>query len=378
MKLRAKRGRNQQGFCFVAADALDSSTSAYELRCDSNSIYSDIRGSAKVPEGVIIIDARVYDMLFCNDEDEINLDALPDEIPTCTEIHLDIVSKRNLQNHTVAHAISERIDDFQEHFEGLILQVNQEFVISDLGVSFVVRSLSPTDRSTNAARISWKNLLKIHLGALEAQPNNLCLIVEVAAATQIADVRIGADVMTRHQAILHTLNVLKEKFRGYGSDIHFSGMVYSDEVLPFITFNPQTGEETEITLLHSSSLIEAFRKWLDSALDEFTIRPSNPGEALKHGLEKAQSLSESNGLPTTIVFFSSGVHSAGQNPVKITRMNMGEKALKILSISVGEDSAKDIMEAIAEEGKGIAYHLDTDNMMNQIVDAINRMTTSLG
>ena len=378
MKLRAKRGRNQKGLCFVAADALDSSMSAYELRCDSNSIYTDIRGSAKVPEGVIILDARVYDMLFCNDEDEINLEALPDEIPTCTEIHLDIISKRDLQNHTVAHAISERIDDFQEHFEGLILQVGQEFGISDLGISFVVRSLSPTDRVTNAARISWKYLLKIHLGALESQPSNLCVIVEVAAATQIADVRIGPDVMIRHQAILHALDILEEKFRSYGNNIQFAGMVFSDEVVPFITFNPQTGEETEITSLHSSSLIGVFRKWVDSTLDEFSNRPSNPGAALKYGLEKAQSLSEGNGLQTTIVFFSSGVYSAGQNPVKITRINMGDKTLKILSISVGEDSAKDIMDAIAKEGNGIAFHLDTDIMMNQIVDAINKMTTGPG
>lgn len=378
MKLRAKRGRNQQGLCFVAADAFDSYTSAYELRCDSNSIYTDIRGSDKVPEGVIILDARVYDMLLCNNEDEINLEVLPDEIPTCTEIHLDIISKRNLQNHTVAHAISERIEDFQEHFEGLILQVGQEFEISDLGISFVVRSLSPTDRVTNAARISWKYLLKIHLGTLESQPSNLCVIVEVAAATQIADVRIGPDVMIRHQAILHALDLLEEKFRSYGNNIKFAGMVFSDEVVPFITFDPQTGEETEITSLHSSSLIGVFRKWVDSTLDEFSNRPSNPGAALKYGLEKAQSLSKDNGLPTIIVFFSSGVYSAGQNPVKITRINMRDKTLKILSISVGEDSAKDIMDAIAKEGNGIAFHLDTDIMMNQIVEAIYKMTTGLG
>ncbi|MHA2081138.1 MAG: hypothetical protein ACW99H_08350, partial [Candidatus Thorarchaeota archaeon] len=183
MKLRAKRGRNQQGLCFVSTDTLDSTTTC-ELKCDSNSIYSDVLGSAKVSEGTIILDARVYDMLYCNDEDEINLIVLPDKIPTCTEIQFDIISNRDLQNQTVVHAISKRIDDFQEHFEGLILQAGQEFEVSDLGISFMVRSLNPTDPSTNAARISWKDLLKIHLGALESQPSNLCIIAEVAAATQ--------------------------------------------------------------------------------------------------------------------------------------------------------------------------------------------------
>lgn len=383
MKLHPKRGRNQQGLCFVSSETIDSTIETCELICGSNSVYSDIRGSEKVPVGIIILDARIFDRLDCTDEEEIRLIALSDKLPVCTEIHLDVVSRRALQNHTVAHAISERIDDFQEHFEGLILSQGQEFSLSELGVSFMVRSLSPTDPTTDAARIVWKQLRKIHLGAEESQPSNLCIIVEVAAATQITDVQFGADVgesnyITRHQAILQTLEVIEGKFSGYDNDAQFAGIVFSDEVLPFITFDSQTGEETEITILHSSSLIGVFRKWIGTTLDEFSNRPSDPGAALKNGLEKAQALSDSNGLPTTIVFFSSGVYSAGQNPVKITRTNLGDKAVKVLSISVGEDSATDIMEAIAKEGKGIAFHLDSDDRMNLIVDSINKMTTSPG
>ena len=167
-------------------------------------------------------------------------------------------------------------------------------------------------------------------------------------------------------------------FSGYGNDAQFVGVVFSDEILPFITFDSQTGEETEITSLHSSSLIGTFSKWIDTTLDEFSSRPSNPGAAIKHGLELAQLLSERNDLPTTIILFSSGVYSTGQNPVKITRTNLGDQAVKILSISVGEDSATDIMEAIAKEGNGISFHLDSDDRMNLIVDAINEMTTSTG
>ena len=210
---------------------------------------------------------------------------------------------------------------------------------------------------------------------MESQPSNLCIIVEVAAATQIADVRISSDVMTRHQAILHALTVFEEKFRGYGNAVQFAGIVFSDEVLPFITFDSQTGEEAEITSIDSSSIIGAFRKWVNTALDGFSNNPSNPGIALQRGLEIAQSLNEHNGLPTTIVFFSSGVYSAGQNPVKVTRTNFGDQPVRVLSISVGEDSAKDIMEAIATEGNGISFTIDRDDSINSIVDAINEMMT---
>ncbi len=383
LKLRPKRGRNQQGICFVSHEAIDSNIETFELTCGSNSVYSDIRGSDKVPEGVIILDARIHDMLDCDDTEEIQLIALSAKIPVCTEIHLDVISERALENQTVAHAISKRIDDFQDHFEGLVLRQGQELVISELGVSFLVRLMSPTDSATGAARIVWKQLLKIHLGAIESHPTNLCIIAEVAAATQIIDVQLGVDdgepnYLTRHQAILQTLEVLERRYQSYEKDAQFAGIVFSDEVLPFITFDPQTGEENEITNLHSSSLIGAFRKWVDTMLDEFSNRPSNPGAALRSGLEKAQSLFDKNGLPTTIIFFSSGVYSAGQNPVKISRKNIENLDVKVLSISVGQDSATDIMEAIAKEGSGIQIHLDSVTKMNPIVDTINNMTTSQG
>ena len=379
LKLRPKRGRNQQGICFVSPEALDSNIETCELNCGSNSVYSDIRESDKVPEGVVILDARIHDMLDCNEAEEIELVALSDKIPICTEIHLDVISKRALENQTVANAISKRIDDFQDYFEGLVLRQGQELTISEIGISFLVTSMKPTDSTTGAARIVWKQLLKIHLGAEEFHPSNLCIIVEVAAATQIADVKFDVDVsepscLTRHQAILQTLEVMERSYQPNEINALFAGIVFSDEVLPFITFDSQTGEEIQITNFHSSSLIGAFRNWVNTGLDEFSNRPSNPGAALRIGLEKARSLNEKNGLPTTIVFFSSGVYSAGQNPVKITRTNMGDLDVRILSIAVGEDSATDIMEAIAKEGKGTSIHLNSIDRINLIVDAINRMT----
>jgi hypothetical protein len=201
----------------------------------------------------------------------------------------------------------------------------------------------------------------------------------VAAATQIADVLTGhKDYTTRHHAIQLALEILEGKFRSQGADVSFSGLVFSDEVLPFITFDSLTGQEAEFTSLHSPSLIGAFRKWTEKSLDEFSKRPSNPGAALLQGLEKARVQSESNGLPTLIVFLSSGVHSAGQNPVKIIRTNIRDQPVKIISISVGENSATDIMEAVAKEGNGVTFQLDNIERINLIIDSINRLTASSG
>ena len=380
LKMQARRGRNQQGLCFVKNDEIDSSVVTCELTCGASSVFSDIKHSEKVPEGIIVLDARIYDMLNCQSDDDVSVTQLSTKLPTCTEIHLDVISQRDLHNHKVAQAISKRIDDFKDHFDGLILHVNQEFNVSELGVGFVVRSMSPVDPETDAARISWNNLLKIHLGAEEGQPSNLCIIVEVAAATQIADVRLASDgsQMTRHQAILHSLDYIERSIRGHSVNTLFTGAVFSDDVIPFITFDSQTGKETEISLLHSSSLIGVFRKWVDTSLDEFVNRPSNPGAAIQHAFERAQSMSETNGMPTIVVLFSTGVQSAGRNPVKVVRTGLGEHIVRILSISVGEESVTDIMDAIAKEGNGRSVHLDSDEKITLIVKAINEMTTGSG
>ncbi|MHA3963584.1 MAG: vWA domain-containing protein [Candidatus Thorarchaeota archaeon SMTZ1-45] len=378
MKLLAKRGRDQQGLCFVSTNALSSSFQTCEIISRFSSIYADVKCSEKVPEGIIILDARIYDMLDCDGEEEIRLNPLHDNLPICTEIHFDVISNRALQNHIMAQAISKRIDDFKEYFEGLVVTIGQEFTLTNLGVSFVVRHLSPTESKIKAARIKWNSLLKIHLGAEELQQSNIFIIIEVAAATHIVDVSIDdtavrENYISRHKAILQLLDIFQSNFRGYSSNSQFAGIVYSDEVLPFPTFNSQTGEEQEITPLCSASLIEAFRKWVDTSSSSLSTRPSNPGAALKFGLDRAQTLHEINDLPTIVIFFSSGVYSTGQNPVKITRTNLEGKSVKILSVSVGKESATDIMEAIAKEGNGISIHVDSEKKLNLIVDAINKI-----
>ena len=372
LKLRPKRGRNQQGLCFVSTDLFDSTTNTYQLTCKSNSVFSDVRSFPKVPRDVIILDARIFDQLACSEEDEVELLPEKNEFPICTEIHLGVVSRRGLENQTVAQAISKRIDDFQEHFDGLILGIGQEISLPELDVSLLIKSMSPVEPSKNVARIDWKRLIKIHLKAAESKPSNLCFIVEVSAATQIKDVRVNVaedNYITRHQAILESLVSIEKRLQPE-QIAKFAGIIFSDKLVPFITFDSQTGEETQITNLHSASLIGAFRNLFEGTISEFSQKPSNPGLALNKGLDAASLLNEVNGLVTIVVFFSSGVYSAGQNPVKITRQAMANRPVKILCVSVGENSATDIMEAVAKEGNGFVIQLDSVQKTSSIADAI--------
>ncbi len=373
MNLSARKGRNQRGICYISTDDLPG---IVKLEYRGKIAYADIRTSEKVPKGTIIIDSRVSAILEIEEESGISLERISVEIPICNNIRLGVVSTRGLDNQKVAHAMSKRIDDFKEFIDGLILYEGQELSISELGITLHILSMDSDDSITNVARISWKQLLKIHLASIDSHPCNLCIIVEIAAATQIVDVDSGDQRISRHQAILSSLHKIETQFVGFRQDVLFSGIAFSDEVFPFKSFDSNTGEETEVTSLHSSSVIVAFREWIDKiALDNLTL-PSNPGEALKRGLTTSQSLTHSNNLPTAVLLFSSGIYSAGQNPVKITRTQGNYEDVAVFAMSMGADSGTDIMEAIAKEGNGVFIHIDSIEKSDAIVGIIDRWLLS--
>lgn len=369
LNLSARRGRNQHGFCFISTNDLPG---IFKLEYRGKIVYADVRVSEKVPKGTIILDSRVSAILDVDEESDITLEPISSEIHTCNEIRLGVVSTKGLDNQKVAHAMSKRIDDFQEFLDGLILYEGQELHISELGINLHILSMGIDDSTSNVARISWKQLLKIHLSSMDSHPSNLCIIVEIAAATQIADVDSGDQRISRHRAILLSLRKIEEEFEGFGQESLFAGIAFSNEVFPFNTFDSQTGDKTEVTSLHSSSLIGAFREWIDKVASDNLTLPSNPGKALKRGIATAQSLSDSNNLDTAVLFLSSGISSAGQNPVKITRTQSSSENVAVFAVSLGMDSEVDIMEAIAEEGNGTFIHIDNIEKSDTIVGTIDR------
>jgi hypothetical protein len=341
----------------------------YEVKFDERKAIIDVRSSEKVPSGTVIIDSRVSDLFEILDDSEISMKSIPDKQPSCTEIHLGVTSTRGLDNEKVAQAMSKRIDDFREHLENLILYEGQSLTLEDIGINLQVVSMSPQESSTNSAQITWENLLRIHLAPLESRPFNLCILVETAAATQMIDVESEEGQISRFQAIIQAISILEQKIPLH-KDMLFSGFAFSDEIVIFRTFDSDSGEETGVSTIHSPTLLKAYSKWLTEFASENEKTPSNPGEALKQGLAIASSLTETNGLQTAVLFFSSGVYSAGQNPVKITRTVSGPEDVVLFAVSVGSDSVTDIMEAVAEEGGGAFIHLDRYEKTETIVNTI--------
>jgi len=372
VNLKATQGRNQKGLCFVSEDEVPFKEGVYQISYHGKKLLADIRTSANVPRNLIILDQGIFNWLSCTNEAEVLLEETTSIIPTCSEIRLAVTSTRDLDNRTIADAISQRVNDLHDDFDGLILQVGQSFQIDRLGIVFTVKSLSPMDASFQAARIAWDNLEKIHLDPVESlTPFHIVCIVEVGAAAQISDVsKETENNVPRYEATLEAIRKISEVYSSYDSHAQFSGFAYSDEIIPFMLFDPETGNPTEVSLIHSASLFTAFVDWIDSLIPNHIGRASNPGEALGHGIERAEEFLKSNLIPTIILFFSSGVHTSGPNPVKIVKNKISSDGPSILCFTPGLKSNFDVMLAIAENSQGKAINVTDFEEVSNIIDVL--------
>ncbi len=372
MNLKAAQGRNQRGLCFVSEDDVPLKEGVYQISYCGKTLLADIRTSANVPRNLIILDQRIFSWFSCKNEDEVLLREVTSIIPTCSEIRLAVTSTRNLDNRTIADAISQRVNDLHDDFDGLILQVGQSFQIDRLGIVFTVKSFNPMDTSNHAARIAWDDLEKIHLDPVESLPSsNIVCIFEVGAASQISDVRNRSeDHVPRYTAALEAIKRISENYTDYGSTAQFHGFAYSDEIQHFSLFDPETGDPTEVTSIDSSSLFVAFTEWIKRLISDHLGRPSNPGVALETGIESAIELTKSNSLQTIILFFSSGVHTSGPNPVKVVKTKTTSNGPKILCFTLGEKSNHDVMVAIAEASQGKAMKVTDTDEISGIIDIL--------
>jgi len=129
VNLKATQGRNQKGLCFVSEDEVPFKEGVYRISSHGKTLLADTRTSANVPQSLIILDQRIFSWLSCQNESEVLLEEVTSSIPTCSEIRLAITSTRDLDNRTIADAISQRVNDLHDDFDGLILQEGQSFQI---------------------------------------------------------------------------------------------------------------------------------------------------------------------------------------------------------------------------------------------------------
>jgi hypothetical protein len=370
LNLKVKQGGNQKGFCFVSTEVPELENGVCEIGNNSGKILADVRKSTKVTKDTIFLDSRIFSLLTCTEGSDVSVVPLGLDIPTCRTLELTVTSMKGLDNRAISEAISKRINDLIDDFEGFVLQENQRLLVTHLGIQFSVKSLEPMNDRSKSCRIKWDKLERIHLEPVSSMsPYNLICVVEVGAAAHISDVlqnasQSEAKLVSRYATALRVLNHILSRYSGYGTDTKFSGFAYSDEIAAYSVFDPETGTLIEMTSLYSKSVIEAFIEWVDKVVQTHKSRPSNPGLALTATIERASEISEENDFPTIILLCSSGVHSSGPNPVKAVKKGIELVQVPVICISLGSESNVDVLKTIADITNGLIIEIsDTDEIV---------------
>jgi len=384
VNLKAKQGRNQKGLCFVSSEDSDFEKGVYEIIFNGKSALVDIRKSAQIPMGIIILDNRIFFFLDCEENADVTLAKNSSDISQCSELDLFVASLKKIDSKSIAEAISKRISDLQDDFEGLILQKNQRIVVERLGIQFTVNSIGSINDSCGPCRVIWNNLEKIHLTPVTGVPAyNIICVIELGAAAHIEDViqnSTSGDTtsISRYQATLAVLDQIISDYPGYGTNSYFSGFVYSDEVVAFSVFDSQTGTPVEISSLYSKSLLESFSQWVRKDISIHKNKPSNPGVALSEALIRGFDFSQLHEQPTVILFCSSGVHSHGPNPVKIVKKSQESHKIPIICVCIGAGSNKAVLEEIASITEGMVVEINSMSDVSKINDIIKQYFENRG
>ncbi len=328
----------------------------------SESVLTRLNESHRVPADLVVIDKRLYDSLNLEATTEVNIVPIETALPNCSEITLTVSSKRDIDVKEVVKALSKRIEDMEEHLDGLILTIGQKIDLHALGITIRVREMTPKSDALAAARIDWRSVLKVYLEAdMGGRCFNLCLVTDVGAASKKSDIFlsssevevVGDGVVKRYEAANQLSRSLLGILSTCEGEPFFSSVAYSDRTTVYRAFDSEDGIVKDISSMHSASIVESHSEWLSDQIREHSDKPSNPSEGLKVGIEKAEELRRRMSIPTLLVFLSSGTYTLGPNPVMVVKKLLANTlGIHLICIGLGNRCEDSILTAIADSGGG--------------------------
>ncbi|MHA1936006.1 MAG: hypothetical protein ACW97A_12045 [Candidatus Thorarchaeota archaeon] len=370
MRAKVIRGRNQRGISFTSQSS-DDKHNVVAISFGEKNVFTDVRFSSKVPNGSLILDSRLFDELGCDSESEVEITSIDDEIPRCGKITLAVGSTEEIDADKIATAISKRVEEFEEHLDGLILKTEQVVRIPELKLLLVVKDLEPRHALLKVARVSWKHLLKIQL---EEQISlgcfNLCCAIDYGVTSFKTEHTADDDFKSFDELASRTVTTLLSGLEMCKENPLFSSFVFSDDLDFYETFLPESGDKNYITRIDSASVSHAHNIWLSKMIETHKERLSNPGIAIKKALEITEEMRATDRKPTLVVLISNGAYTTGPNPVSIIRdWNLDGVAIFVIYFNATSDLA--ILEAIADVGGGKSLCLKDTNYAQTLNNSIS-------
>ncbi|MHA2360338.1 MAG: hypothetical protein ACXAB6_00200 [Candidatus Thorarchaeota archaeon] len=377
MRAKVIRGRNQRGISCMSQSS-DDKHNVVAISFGEKKVFTDVRFSAKVPNGGLILDSRLFDELGCENDSEVEIIEIDNEIPRCGKITLSVGSTEKIDADKIATAISKRVEEFEEHLDGLILKTEQVVRIPELKLLLIVKDLEPRHSLLEVARVSWKHLLKIQL---EEQISlgcfNLCCAIDYGVTSFKTERTTDGDFKAFDELASRTVTTLLSELEMCKENPLFSSFVFSDGLDFYETFVPDSGDKNYITRIDSASVSHAHKIWLSKMVDAHKERLSNPGIAIKKALEIAGEMRDTDSRPTLIVLISNGAYTTGPNPVSIIRdWALDEVAIFAIYFNATSDLA--ILEAIADVGGGKSICLKDSNYAQTLKNSISHWFATQG
>ncbi|MBD3406401.1 MAG: VWA domain-containing protein [Candidatus Lokiarchaeota archaeon] len=370
MNLQAIMGRNQQGICFVSKSV--SFSDYVTISSKHQIVISEIRKSEKVPEGSIVIDSRLWFSLDISQDKLVsvkNHEAVP-KIHTLTLIATSV--NPEIPHHEVVEEMRNRIDDFKDDLHGLVVRVGQKIPVPRVDVEITISEIAPIS-SDGYAQIDWDNVFKfvISPGSV-CPPFNLSCVIDCGASSHKKDIFQVIDgvsnLVSRFDAVTTLIVNLLETIL-IQKDSHLLSMIcFSSHLDIMHTFDSITGAETAVSSIESPDIIEIVKEWFYEKLEVHRTEPSNPCIGLEKGIDLAKIQHKMNNHPTIVLFFSSGSYSEGRNPVFCSQTN--HNRISVCTIGIGEHADQELLQGIAESGKGV--HQDYVNL-EQIPKIISKI-----
>ncbi|NWF96719.1 MAG: VWA domain-containing protein [Candidatus Thorarchaeota archaeon] len=383
MELKLLQGRNQQGMSFTSPGCLGGNVKTVIIRSEGRLVLSDVRHSDRVPANSIVVDARIADALLAREGTAVLVEAADEDIPVCEEISLSVSSHTGLDSEKVASAVSKRVTDLKPYVEGLILRSGQELRADDLRLTFRVKSVTPMSTTHRAARVLWKRLNRVEIEATrEAECYNLCCVFEMTSTVHRSDISMDGRMVTEWQAALQTASDLLNDLMSCEAVALFSAMMFSSSVETFKTYDPDSGQESEFCTVDTPDVAKMLSLWMSNREKDHRGSPASPGLAIERALGLAYDMTRKNGLPTVVLLFASGAYSAGPNPVKLATVDPGQERIAVFTVGLGSSADMDLLDAIAESGRGsgirVSTDVDAEAVERAVHDWVHRRTGIVG
>jgi hypothetical protein len=362
------RGHNQRGFAFVGSGETLTSSRVYKVSFRNRALFCDLKQSDRVPRGVVVLDSRMFDELGCAASEPVELAPVKMAIPECRDLVLSFEVTRGADATGVPELVSTKGERLKGYIDSLIVTPGQSLSLPELGIRLVVNRASPLSDEGRLCRIVWRLLTNVAVSPITSASgfNLVCLLEFTMRGMSPSGDKKDSSSESVLQLVAELIRLVSEAEK----KLLFAVVTYSTDTSSFVTFNPITGQEENLSEATSDTDIRVLTTWLEQQAPRHLGKPIRPAVGLEKAVSLAKEASARNGMHSAIVLFTRGTYSAGGNPVAVATRSSSDGSWGVFCVPLPGSRDLELIRAIAEAGGGTMLELSRREDMHILMEAI--------